>query len=144
MRRYGLPILLLTIFGLGPAPTRLAPAAWPHRAIVTALRERPVAFQAYTRGGILVIAVDASGRRTTTPAAIPTLRALTKDTIHADTPAEFPLDLSNGSVTLISDDDDSLNVVVARNPNGTVDRVSAKGRTLTVRMVGHNFVIDAR
>ena len=41
MLRNGFSILLLTIFGLGPRSRRLAIAAWPHRAIVTALHERP-------------------------------------------------------------------------------------------------------
>jgi hypothetical protein len=144
MLRIASMLLLLAALGLGPKVGRPS-VAWPHRAIVTSVHERPVAFRAFTRGGILIIAVDASGRRTTTPAAIPTLRALTsKDTIHAQTPADFPLDLSKGPVVFIADGDDSLNVVVGRNPLGSIDRVSARGRRLTVRLVAERFVIDSR
>jgi hypothetical protein len=145
MLRFAPTLLVPAVLGLGRKVRPPAPAAWPHRAIVTALHERPVAFRAYTRGGILIIAVDASGRRTTTPAAIPMVRALTdKDTIHAQTPADFPLDLSKGPVVFIADGDDSLYVVVGRNPYGSIDRVSAGGRRLTVRLVADNFVIDSR
>jgi hypothetical protein len=137
--------LLLATLGPRPNSSPSAPAAWPHRAIVTALHERPVTFRAYTRGGVLVIAVDASGRRTTTPAAIPTISVLTeKDTIHAETPADLPLDLSQGPVVFIADGNDSLNVVVGRNPYGSSDRVSARGRRVTARLVAGSFVIDAR
>ena len=69
---------------------------------------------------------------------------LGKDTIHAHTPADFPLDLYNGPVVFVTDGNDSLNVVVGRNPNGSIDRVSASGRQLTVRLVANNFVIDSR
>ena len=136
--------LLLTALALGPNVSR-PPAAWPHRAIVTALHERPVAFRAFTRGGTLIIAVDASGRRTATPATVPLLRALTdKDTIDAQTPADFPLDLSTGPVVFIAEGEDSLHVVVGHNPNASIGRVSASGRRLTVRLVAEKFVIDSR
>jgi hypothetical protein len=138
------PFLLLAALGLRPSSIPSAPVAWPHRAIVTALHDRPVTFRAYTRGGVLVIAVDVSGRRTTVPAAVPTIRVLTeKDTIHAETPADFPLDLSKGPVVFIAEGNDSLNVVVGRNPYGSIDRVSARGRRLTARLVAGSFVIDA-
>jgi hypothetical protein len=130
MLRCASTVLLLAGLGLGPEASRTS-VAWPHRAIVTSLHERPVAFQAFTRGGTLIIAVDTSGRRTTTPAAIPRLRALTnKDTIYAQTPADFPLDLSKGPVAFVAEGGDSLNVVVGRNPYGSIDRVSARGRRL--------------
>jgi hypothetical protein len=145
MPHFAPTLMVLAVLGLGPRALRPARAAWPHRAIVTALHEHPVAFRAYTRGGTLIIAVDASGRRTTTPAAVPTLRALTdKDTIHAQTPADFPLDLSKGPVVFIAEGVDSLNVVVGRNPYGSVDRVSARGRRLTVRLVANHFAIDSQ
>jgi hypothetical protein len=145
MLRFAFAFLLLATVGQRPPSSPAAPSAWPHRAIVTALHDRPVAFRAYTRGGVLIIAVDASGRRTATPAPIPVLRALTeKDTIHAETPADFPLDLSEGPVVFVADGNDSLNVVVGRNPYGSIARVSARGRRLTARLVAGNFVIDAR
>jgi hypothetical protein len=145
MLRFASTFLVLAVLGLGPNVNRPVPAAWPHRAIVTALHERPVAFRAFTRGGTLIITVDASGRAITAPRAIPRIRALTnKDTIHVQTPADFPLDLSKGPVVFIADGDDSLNVVVGRNPYGSIDRVSARGRRLTVRLVANNFVIDSR
>jgi hypothetical protein len=146
MLRFAPTLLLLAVLGMrGKVVSRPASAAWPHRAIVTAVHERPVAFRAYTLGGTLIIAVDASGRRTTTPTAIPTLRALTNmDTIHAQTPADFPLDLSKGPVVFIADGDDSLNVIVGRNPFGSIDRVSATGRRLTVRLLAEKFVVDSR
>jgi hypothetical protein len=121
-----------------------AAAAWPHRATVTAVHGRHVAFRAYTRGGTLIIAVDGSGHRTATPAAISMVRAITnRDTIHAETPAVFPLDLNKGPVVFVAEGDDSLNVVVGRNPFGSFDRVSATGHRLMVRLAGDKFVIDS-
>lgn len=76
---------------------------------------------------------------------MPTVRALTeRDTIRADTPADFAVDLSTGPVVFVADGHDSLDVVVGRNPNGSFDRVSAQGRRLTVRLVADKFVIDSR
>jgi hypothetical protein len=112
---------------------------------VTSLHGRPAAFRAFTLGGDLIIAVDASARRSIAPAAIQSLRALTaKDTIRAETPANFPLDLSKGPVVFVAEGSDSLHLVVGRNPHGTIDRVTATGRKFTVRLVADRFVIDAR
>lgn len=73
------------------------------------------------------------------------LRALTRtDTILARTPADFPIDLSQGPVVFIAEGSDSLNVVVGRNPYGRIDRVSGRGRHLTLRLVAGKFVIDSR
>ena len=145
MLRFAQILFVSVVLGTGPRANRPASAAWPHRAFVAALHARPVAFRAYTRGGTLIIAVDSSGRRTAAVAAIPRVRALTiKDTIHAETPAEFPLDLTKGPVVFIAEGDDSLNVAVGRNPFGSIDRVSARGHRLVVRLVSDKFVIDSR
>ena len=66
--------LVMALCGNGPIVSPPA-AAWPHRAILTGLHGRQVVFRAYTLGGDLIIAVDASGQRTIAPAAIPSLRA---------------------------------------------------------------------
>jgi hypothetical protein len=112
---------------------------------VTSLHGRPVAFPAYTLGGDLIIEVDASGRRTTTLASVPSVRALTaKDTIRAETPADFPLNLSKGPVVFVAEGNDSLHLVGGRNPYGSIDRVTADGRKFTVRLTADRFVIDTR
>lgn len=139
---FGLLVLVLVSSGSETTPNT---AAWPHRAFVTALHAPPVSFRAYTLGGDLIIAVDRSGRRTTTPAAIPTLRALTaRDTIRAQTPDEFTLNLLKGPVVFAAEGHDSLHVVVGKNPFGSVDQVTAVGRKLTLRWVDSRFVIDTR
>lgn len=143
MFRLSLGLLVLALIGSDSAVSP-ASAAWPHRAILTSLHERPAPFRAYTRGGVLIIAVDASGRRTTASATNPRLRALTNDTIRAETPADFPLDLTKGPVVFIAEGRDTLHLVVGRNPFGGVDRVQAKGLRFTVRLVADRFVIDTR
>jgi hypothetical protein len=137
--------LALTLAGAGPIVSPPTTTAWPHRAILTSLHERPVAFRAYTLGGELIIAVDASGRPTTTPAPIPLVRALTAaDTIRAETPANFPLNLSKGPVVFVAEGRDSLHLVVGRNPFGSIDQVSANGRKFTVQLIANRFVIHTR
>ena len=143
MIRPSLGLLVLALAGGGSITQPPAPAAWPHRAILTALHGRPVAFRAYTLGGQLIIAVDAAGRRVATPAGIPTLRALTtSDTIHAETPADFPLDLSKGPVVFMADGSDSVHLVVGWNPYGSIRQKIADGLKFTVRLVADSFVID--
>ena len=139
--RSGLLVLLL---GSGATVSRPATLAWPQRAIITSLHQRPVAFRAYTLGGDLITAVDSNGQPTANP-AIPTLRALTaRDTIRAQTPAEFPLDLAKGPVVFVAEGRDSLHVVAGKNPFGSIDRVAANGPQLIVRFVAGRFVIDTR
>ena len=92
-----------------------------------------------------VDAVDASGHRTTTPASIPSLRALTTaDTIRAVTPADFPLNLEKGPVVFVAEGKDSLHIVVGRNPSGSIDQLRANGLRFIVRLVENKFVIDSR
>ena len=135
---------MLAVVGSGPVVTP-PPAAWPHRAILTALHGRPAAFRAYTLGGDLIIVVDASSHLTTALTPIPSVRALSaKDTIRAETPADFPLDLSKGPVVFVAEGRDSLHLVVGRNPNGSIDQVAADGRKFTVRLVNGRFMIDTR
>jgi hypothetical protein len=145
MFRLSCGLLVLVLSGGGSAASTPAAFAWPHRAILTSLHGRPVAFRAYTLGGDLIVAVDASARRAIAPAAIQSLRALTaKDTIRATTPANFPLDLSKGPVVFVAEGGDSLHLVVGWNPHGSIDRVTANGRKFTVRLVADRFVIDTR
>lgn len=145
MRRLPLGLLLLVLLGTSSAVSKPATLAWPHRAFIMAVHERPVTFRAYTLGGDLIIAVDKSGQRTATPPAIPSLRALTAaDTIRAQTPADFPLDLSKGPVVFIAEGSDSLHVVVGKNPFGSIDQVAANGRQFKVHFVAGRLVIDTR
>ena len=144
MLRLSMGLLVLAIAGTGTVGSPPA-AAWPHRAIVTSVHGRRATFRAYTLGGELVIAVDAHGQPTMTPASIPSLRVLTAmDTIRAETPADFPLDLTKGPVVFVAEGNDSLHLVVGRNPYGSIGRVAADGRKLTVRLVRGSFVIDSR
>ena len=138
-------LLMLALVGSVASVPTPVPIAWPHRAMVTSLHGRPVTFRAYTLGGEFIIAIDSAGRLTTAPAAIPRVRALTaKDTIRAQTPAEFSLDLSKGPVVFVAEGSDSLHLVVGKNPFGSIDQVAANGRRFTVRFVSDRFVIDAR
>jgi hypothetical protein len=76
---------------------------------------------------------------------MPSLRALTAaDTIRAETPADFPLNLSKGPVVFVAEGRDSLHLVVGRNPFGRIDQVAADGRKFTVRLVADRFVVDTR
>jgi hypothetical protein len=144
MLRLSIGLLVLAVVDTGPVRSPSA-AAWPHRAIVTGVHGRRATFRAYTLGGELVIAANARGQATGTPAAIPSLRVLTAmDTIRAETPADFPLDLTKGPVVFVADGNDSLHVVVGRNPYGSIVHVAADGRKLTVRLVRGSFVIDRR
>ena len=145
MFRLPFGLLIMALVGSGASEATPAAVAWPHRAILTSLHGRPAVFRAYTLGGDLIIAVDRTGRRTTTPAAIPSVRALTaKDTIRAQTPADFPLNLSKGPVVFVAEGSDSLHLVVGRNPYGGIDQVAADGRKFTVRLAADRFVIDRR
>lgn len=145
MPRFGPTLLGIVMAGPVMKSDQPMRVAWPHRATVTSLHDRQVSFRAYTRGGVLIVAVDASGQTMTTPTTGRRLRAITgKDTIHAHTPADFALDLGSGPVVFSADGDDSLNVVVGRNPFGSIARVSSSGRTLTARIVANHFVIDSR
>jgi hypothetical protein len=111
---------------------------------LTSLHRRPVTFRAYTLGGDFIITVDVSGHRVA-PAASSRVRYLTaNDTIRAETPADFPLDLSKGPVVFVAEGGDSLHLVVGRNPYGSASRVSANGQKFTVRLVGDRFVIESR
>lgn len=141
VRSFSLAALILLSHGSAKTPP--ANLAWPHRAIITSIGAKPVAFRAYTLGGTFIIAVDRAGNFTTTPAAIPSLRPLTaQETISAETPGNFPLDLSEGPVVFVAND--SVHLVVGRNPYGNIDQVAANGRHFTVRSVDNRFVIDSK
>lgn len=137
-------LLASTLIGAKPEPSSSTPAAWPHRAMLTSLHGHRVAFRVHSLGGEVIITVDGSGHRVD-PSASAMIRHLTpRDTIRAETPADFPLDLSKGPVVFVAEGSDSLHLVVGRNPFGSVDQVSANGRRLTVRFVNDRFAIDAR
>jgi hypothetical protein len=101
---------------------------------------------------VLIIEVDSAGRHTTIPRAVPWVRALTeKDTILADTPADFPLNLTNGPVVFVAEGTDSLRILVGSAPLGRTDHVrpfrindpvGATGRVFTVSLAPSGFVID--
>jgi hypothetical protein len=111
--------------------------------MLKSLDNRPVAFQAYTLGGDLIIMIDRAGNRIATSVGIPRVRPLTpQDTISAETPGDFPLDLTKGPVVFTTRD--SLRLTVGGNPHGSVNQVSATGKHFTVRLVDDRFVIDAR
>lgn len=132
----------LVLLATGAAPRTPVPA-WPHRAILKSIGNKPVAFRAYTLGGTLIIAVDGAGNRTTNPDAIPRLKAIAEhDTVDAETPADFPLDLYQGPVVFVARD--SLQLFVGANPYGQVNQVSANGRRFTVSLVDAKFVIDSK
>jgi len=131
-------VLLLILGAHRDVGMRSPPAAWPLRATVTDPHGRPVPFSAITLGGDLIIKVGGNDY-------LPVLRALARgDTVHATTPASYPLDLARGPVAFFTGGRDSVRVVVGRNPFGATDPVAAQGRRLTVRLVHGREVIDAR
>jgi hypothetical protein len=138
----GLAVVAIIASGASVAPPKTI--AWPHRAILTSRTGRPVAFRAYTLGGVFITAMDASGRPTASMASSRIMALTARDTLHAETPADFPLDLSRGPVRFVSEGRDSLHLVVGRNPAGAMDQVKADGRAFTVRLVGNRFVIESR
>jgi hypothetical protein len=144
MLRVAFALVTLAILRTSAEPSRRTPVAWPHRALLTSLHRRPVAFRAYTLGGDFIITVDASGHRVVAAASARIRHLTVNDTIRAETPADFPLDLSKGPVVFVAEGDDSMHLVVGRNPYGNVSRVSANGRKFTVRLVRDHFVIESR
>jgi len=50
MFRLTVGLVTLGVLSVGAEPFRPALAAWPHRAMLTALHQRPVRFRAYTLG----------------------------------------------------------------------------------------------
>jgi hypothetical protein len=109
--------------------------AWPLRVRIDGIHDQPTAFRALTRGATLIMPTGFSSR-------VQPLAA--NDTLHGITPAQYPLDLSRGSVTIYSSGPESLRVVVGRNPFGMVHPVTAVGRHFTVRLVADSVVIEAR
>jgi len=139
---FGLAALAVIASGASISPPKTI--AWPHRAILTSRSGRPVAFRAYTLGGVLITAIDAAGRPTASMASSRIMALTARDTLHARTPADFPLDLSKGPVRFVAEGRDSLHLVVGRNPDGAMDQVKADGRAFTVRLVGNTLVIESR
>jgi hypothetical protein len=127
------------LIGLGTAAVAHSPpVAWPLRATVTDLAGRPVTFHALAFGGDLIIPVGP-------PSGTPVIRRLARgDTLSATTPAQYPLDLTRGSVVFFTSGKDSIRVVVGRNPDGATDRVSAEGHRLAVRLVNGTVVIETQ
>jgi hypothetical protein len=125
--------------GLGAVTaTRSSTVAWPFRATVSDLAGRPVAFRAIALGGELIIPAGP-------PSGTPVIRRLGRgDTLSATTPAEYPLDPTRGPVVFFTSGNDSIRVVVGRNPFGATDRVTAQGRRLSVRLINGKVIIDAR
>ena len=144
MFRLTFALLASALMEGGMKTSRPAPIAWPHRAVLTSPHQRPVAFRAYTLGGDLIITVDVSGRPTSRWASTRVRTLTARDTITAETPADFPLDLSKGPVAFVAEGADSLHLVVGRNPHGSVARVSATGRKFIVRLVRDRLVLDSR
>ncbi|MBK6457994.1 MAG: hypothetical protein IPF87_18225 [Gemmatimonadetes bacterium] len=50
----------------------------------------------------------------------------------------------NGPVVFVAEDGDRLQLVVGRNPAGSVNQVKAAGQRFLLRMVADRFVIDQR
>ena len=125
--------------GLGAVTAAHSPThAWPFRATVTDLAGHPVAFRAIALGGELIIPVGP-------PSATPVIRPLARgDTLSATTPAEYPLDPTRGPVVFFTAGNDSIRVVVGRNPFGATDRVTAQGRRLSVRLVNGKIAVDTQ
>lgn len=137
-------ILVLLILASGGAIVASEPPMkWPLRAAVTDLHGRPVAFQAVTLGGDLIIE---AGQRSFLGRSSVSLDPLRHgDTLRAATPAAYPLDLTHGPVVFFTRGRDSVRVVVGRRLSfGDISPVTATGRRLTVRLSNSQVVIDAK
>ena len=88
-------------------------------------------------GGELIIKLDGVDG----PVMAPLARG---DTVRGTTPASYPLDLKGGPVAFFTRGQDSIRVVVVRNPSAPNDRAAAQGRRLTVHLEGNQVVIDAK
>jgi hypothetical protein len=121
-------------------------AAWPMRVRIDAVHDQPTAFRALSRGATLIMQTGwASSPTHPLDQPVPKVQPLAaNDTLHGMTPAQYPLDLTHGSVTIYSSGPESLRVVVGKNPFGMVHQVTAVGRRFTVRFVADSVVIDAR
>jgi len=87
-------------------------------------------------GGELIIKLDGVDE----PVMAPLARG---DTVRGTTPASYPLDLKGGPVAFFTRGQDSIRVVVVRNPFAPNDRAAAQ-RRLTVRLEGNQVVIEAK
>ena len=121
-------------------------AAWPMRVRIDGIHDQPTAFRALSRGATLIMQTGyASSPTHPLDQPIPNVRPLlANDTLRGMTPAQYPLDLTHGSIAIYSSGSDSLRVVVGKNPFGMVHPVTAVGRRFTVRLVADSVVIDAR
>lgn len=137
--------ILATVFADGSADRPVA-AAWPMRVRIDGIHDQPTAFRALSRRATLIMQTGwASSPTHPLDQPIPKVQPLAaNDTLHGMTPAQYPLDLARGSVTIYSSGPESLRVVVGKNPFGMVHPVTAVGRRFTVRLVADSVVIEAR
>jgi len=133
--------IVLLAAGIGAAAVSTERrAAWPFQATVTDLQGRPVPFQVVTLGGTLVFKVGEKP-----PLGTPIVEYLVVgDTLRAMTPALYAMNPERGAILFFTQGEDSIQLVVGRNPFGATDRVSARGQRLSVRLVGPSAVIDSR
>lgn len=130
--------IVVLILGLDGGAGRDATAAWPHRAVVTGIRGERASFRTVTLGG--EVAVSLGGSET-----LPQLGLLAQgDTLRAFTPADLPMNLRNGPVVFLATGTDSIEVTVGRNPHGQFERVTARGRLVTVRLVNDRAILEPR
>ena len=140
----GLAIVATSLADGSAAPP--STAAWPMRVRIEGIRDKPTAFRAFSRGATLIMQTGWATNRAQ-PLDQPVLQVQelsAKDTLRGMTPAQYPLDLARGSVTIYSSGQESLRVVVGKNPFGAVHPVSAVGRRFTVRLVADSVVIESR
>jgi hypothetical protein len=125
---------------------RLLTAAWPMRVRIDGIHDQPTAFRALSHGATLIMQTGwASSPSQPLDQPVPRVRPLAaNDTLHGMTPAQYPLDLVRGSVTIFATGPESLRVVVGRNPFGMVHPVTAVGRRFIIRLVADSVVIEAR
>ena len=147
MYRSALVGLAIVATGLADGfAARPSAAAWPMRVRIDGIRDKPTAFRVISRGATLIMQTGwATNRAQPLDDPIPKVQELAaNDTLRGITPAQYPLDLARGSVTIYSSGQESLRVVVGKNPFGAVHPISAFGRRFTVRLVADSVVIDAR
>jgi hypothetical protein len=111
---------------------RPAAVAWPMRVRIDGIHDQPTAFHVFSRGATLIMPTGRAASLAVT------------DTLKAMTPAQYPLDLARGSVTIYSSGSESLRVVIGKNPFGMVHPVIAVGRRFTIRLIADSVVIQAR
>jgi hypothetical protein len=123
----------LVLGGSVAAVGTTARVKWPLRVQVTGAANGAAAFRAFTAGGGLWVVRPGN-------AVVP---LAPRDTLRATAPAEFPGDVTRGSVVFLATGPEELQVTVWRQGQHALP-VAGRGRRLTVRMGAYGPEVSAQ